>query len=156
VTDEWRHLPAPARPIAAATVTAVTAAHRQDRVALTEAVTELGAQDQAQTGLVLGTAVRVLLEARHPDGLDADDVREVLATSVRAAAAWCPEVDPQVTLFLLANALQVWDDDGSPPPAPAALALHAALLLDHLTVSEKPEEVLTAALSEIQRAQLND
>ncbi len=149
-------MPAPARPIAAATVAAVAAARQQDRAALTEAVAGLTAQDQAPTGLILGTAVRVLLEARHPDGLDADDVREVLSSSVRAAAAWCPEVDPQVTLFLLANALQVWDDDGSPPPKPDALALHAALLINHLTVGEKPEEVLTAALTEIERAQLND
>ncbi|WP_305789492.1 hypothetical protein [Symbioplanes lichenis] len=156
MTNEWRHLPAPARPIAAATVAAVGAARRQERVALTEAVAELAAQDQAQTGLILGTAVRVLLEARHPDGLDADDVREVLSSSVRAAAAWCPEVDPQVLLFLLANALQVWEDDGSPPPKPDALGLHAALLISHLTVGEKPEEVLTAALGEIERAQLND
>ncbi len=156
MTNAWRHLPPAARPITAATADAAAAARRQDHEALTAAVAQLTAQDQAATGLITGTAVRVLLETRHPDGLDADDVRTVLATSVRAAAPWCPDVDPQVTLFLLANALQVWDDDGSPPPKPDVLALHAALLIDHLRATETPEQILTAALAEIERAQLND
>ncbi|MFI5931567.1 hypothetical protein [Actinoplanes sp. NPDC051494] len=154
---QWRHLPAAARPIAAATTAAVTAAKEQDREALAEAVAELSAQDQAQTGLILGTSVRVQLEARHPDGLDADDIRTVLADSVRAAAPWCPDVDPHVVLYLLANALGVWqDDEGDPPPKPEALARHAALLLAHLTGADPIEPLLTAALAEIERAQLND
>ncbi|MEV4641641.1 hypothetical protein AB0J80_30285 [Actinoplanes sp. NPDC049548] len=156
MTDQWRHLPAPARPIGAATAAAVSAAHEQDREALSAAVAELSAQDQAQTGLISGTAVRLLLESAHPDGLDADDVRAVLEQSVRAAATWCPEVDPQVMLYLLAAALGVWDDDGSPPPKPDALALHAALLLAYLRGNRPITEVMTATLAEIQRAQLND
>lgn len=156
MTNPWRDLPAPARPIAAATAAAVAAAKEQNAENLAAAVAELTAQDQAQTGLILGTAVRVLLETRHPDGLDAGDVRGVLAGTVRAASAWCPGVDPHVTLYLLANALGVWEDDGEPAPKPDRLGLHAALLLDHLMVSEKIESVLTATLAEIQRAQLND
>lgn len=156
MSNEWRHLPAPARPIAAATTTAVAAAHDQDSEALTAAVAELGVQDQTQTGLILGTTVRLLLEVRNPDGLDADDVRNVLAETVRSAAPWCPEVDPQVVLYLLANALGVWDDDGAPPPEPEPLALHAALLIEHLLAPRTISEVLTATLDEIQRAQLND
>ncbi|OJF10336.1 hypothetical protein [Couchioplanes caeruleus] len=156
MTVQWRHLPAAARPIAAATAAAAMAARDQDRDALTEAVALLSTQDQTQTGLILGTAVRLQLEAAHPDGLDADDVRAVLEKSVRPAAAWCPEVDPQVMLYLLAGALGVWDDDGSPPPAPGALALHAALLLTHLSGARPIAEVITAALGEIQHAQLND
>ncbi|WP_067509717.1 hypothetical protein [Actinoplanes sp. TFC3] len=156
MTNQWRQLPAPARPIAAATAAAVTAAREQDAAALTGAVAELSAQDQGQTGLILGTAVRVLLETRHPDGLDADDVRAALAGTVRAASPWCPGVDPQVTLYLLANALGVWEDDGDPVPKPDRLGLHAALLLDHLIGAEPIEQVLTAALAEIERAQLND
>ncbi|AGL20628.1 hypothetical protein [Actinoplanes sp. N902-109] len=156
MTNEWRQLPAPARPIAAATAAAVRAAKEQDPQALTEAVAELGAQDQAQTGLILGTAVRLLLETRHPDGLDADDVRAVLAGTARSAAAWCPGVDPQVLLYLLANALGVWEDDGEPVPKSEALGRHAALLIDHLVAAEPITDVLTATLAEIQRAQLND
>ncbi|MEV4709352.1 hypothetical protein [Actinoplanes sp. NPDC049316] len=156
MTNEWRQLPAPARPIAAATSAAVAAARDHDVAVLTEAVAELGVQDQTQAGLILGTAVRLLLETAHPDGLDADDVRAVLAGSVRAAAAWCPGVDPQTMLYLLAGALGVWEDDGSPPPKPDELALHAALLIEHLTGTRPVTEVMTATLEEIQRAQLND
>jgi hypothetical protein len=156
VTNEWRHLPAPARPIATATAAAVTAAKQKDVSALADAVADLAAQDQAQTGLILGTAVRVLLESGHPDGLDADDVRAVLAGTVRSAAAWCPDVDPQVVLYLLANALGVWEDDGEPVPKPDRLGRHAALLIGHLIAATTIEDVLTAALAEIQRAQLND
>jgi hypothetical protein len=156
VTTKWRHLPAPARPIAAATASAAEAARAKDHAGLVSAVAGLTAQDQVQTGLILGTATRVLLEARHPDGLDADDIRAALSASVKAALPWCPEVDPQVILYLLASALGVWEDDGAPPPQPDALALHAALLIDHLAVTETVDDVLTAALDEIQRAQLND
>ncbi|MFI5494622.1 hypothetical protein [Actinoplanes sp. NPDC051859] len=156
MTAQWRHLPAAARPIAAATATAIAAAREQDRDTLTEAVAQLSAQDQTQAGLILGTAVRLRLEATHPDGLDAGDVRTVLENSVRAAAPWCPEVDPQVTLYLLAGALGVWDDDGAPPPKPDALALHAALLLAHLSHEQPIDQLLTATLAEIQRVQLND
>ena len=156
MTNEWRHLPAPARPIAAATAAAVAAARDEDQAALTDAVAELGAQDQTQAGLILGTAVRLLLEDAHPDGLGADEVRAVLADCVRTAATWCSRVDPQTTLYLLAGALGVWEDDGSPPPKPEDLALHAALLIEHLAGARPVTEVLTATLGEIQRAQLND
>ncbi|MEV8505718.1 hypothetical protein AB0368_12940 [Actinoplanes sp. NPDC051475] len=156
MTDQWRDLPAPARPIAAATAAAVRAAHERDGAALTEAVAELGAQDQVQAGLILGTAVRLLLESAHPDGLDAGDVRAVLEQTVRSAAPWCPEVDPQVVLYLLAGALGVWEDDGSPAPKPDALGLHAALLLAHLRGERPMTEVMVETLAEIRRAQLND
>jgi hypothetical protein len=155
VTNQWRHLPAPARPIAAATDAAVTAARDHDTEALSAAVAELTALDQAQAGLVLGTTVRVLLELTHPDGLDGDDIRTVLEQSVRSAAVWLPEVDPHVVLILLAGALGVHDDE-EPAPEPDALARHSALLIAHLLAARALPEVLTLALSEIERAQLND
>lgn len=155
MTNEWRHLPAPARPIAAATDAAVTAARAHDSEALTSAITELAAQDQAQTGLILGTTVRLLLEATHPDGLDGDDIRDVLEKSVRAAAEWHPEVDPHVVLILLAGSLGVHDDE-EPPPKPDALAHHSALLITYLLGPRSLPEFLTLALGEIERAQLND
>jgi hypothetical protein len=156
VTNDWRHLPAPARPIAAATDAAVSAARARDREGLAEAVGELAALDPAQSGLILGTAVRLLLEDTHPDGLDGDDVRAVLEHCVRAAALWQPDVDPHVLLLLLAGALGVLDDDGQPPPKPEVLAIHAALLLADLLKERPMREYLTAALAEIERAQLND
>jgi len=156
VTNDWRHLPAPARPIAAAADAAVAAATARDREALTEAVSVLAAQDPPQTGLILGTAVRLLLEDTHPDGLDGDDVRAVLEQCVRSAAEWQPDVDPHVVLLLLAGALGVLEDDGEPPPKPDALARHAALLLASLLRQRPMAGYLTAALAEIERAQLND
>ncbi|GAA3339756.1 hypothetical protein GCM10020358_24670 [Amorphoplanes nipponensis] len=155
MTNQWRHLPAPARPIAAATDAAVTAAREHDAEALTSAVDELAGQDQAQAGLILGTTVRLLLELTHPDGLDGDDIRGVLEQSVRAAAAWQPEVDPHVVLVLLAGALGVHDDE-EPAVRPDALARHSALLIAHLLGPRELPELLALALGEIERAQLND
>jgi hypothetical protein len=155
VTHQWRHLPAPARPIAAATDAAVAAARDHDNEALTSAVGELAALDQAQAGLILGTTVRVLLELAHPDGLDGDDIRAVLEQTVRSAAAWQPEVDPHVVLVLLAGALGVHDDE-EPALKPEPLALHSTLVIAHLLGARALKEVLTTALGEIERTQLND
>lgn len=142
--NSWRHLPPPARPIAGATAGAIAALR-----AGAEPDETLAAQDPALTGLILGTVVRLLLEDGHPDGLDADDVREVLAACVRA---W-PAADPQVMLWLLAGALGVLDEDGAPAPAPDVLARHAAALVDHLLAGRPVEPWLTAGLGEIQRTQ---
>ncbi|MET8151942.1 hypothetical protein ACIBSW_02750 [Actinoplanes sp. NPDC049668] len=155
MTNQWRHLPAPARPIAAAVDAAVTAARAHDTETLAAAVDELAAQDRAQASLILGTTVRLLLEVTHPDGLDGDDVRDVLEQCVRASAQWHPEVDPHVVLILLAGSLGVHDDE-EPPPKPDVLALHSALLIAHLLGPRPLPEFVTLALGEIERAQLND
>jgi hypothetical protein len=152
----WRHLPAPARPIAAATTDAVSAARHRERDALDDAVEVMAGLDPARTGLILGTAVRLLLEETHPDGLDGDAVRAVLESTVRAALDWQPEVDPHVVLQLLAGALGVIDEEEPAPPKPDVLARHAALLLADLAGERPIEPVLTAALAEIERTQLND
>jgi hypothetical protein len=155
MTATWRHLPAAARPIAAAADAAVAAVRDRDAETLTGAVGRLAALDPGQVALILGTAVRLLLEERHPDGLDGDDVRAVLESCVRGAAEWQPEVDPHVVLMLLAGALDV-HDDAEPPPKPDTLARHAALLLaDQLGATPLPD-LLTRALGEIERGQLND
>src|SRR5262245_40857506 len=154
--QNWRHLPPPARPIAAAATAAVTAAQRPDGDALDAAVADLAALDPAQTGLILGTTVRLLLEDTHPDGLDGDAVRAVLERCVVGAMTWQPEVDPHVILLLLAGALGVTEEDGAAPPKPEELARHAALLLADLLGSRPVRPFLTAALTEIERTQLND
>lgn len=170
MTVSWRHLPAPARPVAAAITAAVTAvragpgvagdpasaasiADRESAAAdLDRAVDELAGLEQAHTGLILGTTVRLLLEDGHPDGLGADDVRDALAACVRAH----PEAHPQVVLWLLAGALGVLDEDGVPAPRADALARNAALLLTDLLAGRDVQPWLTAALTEIQHTQLND
>jgi hypothetical protein len=155
--QNWRHLPSPARPIASAASHAIEAARRHDDEALSAAAGDLGALDPAQTGLVLGTVVRLLLEDAHPDGLDGEAVRGVLEQCVRAAAQWLPEVDPHVLLLLLAGALGVSaDDDDTPPPKPEVLARHAALLIADLAGARPLPPLFTAALAEIERSQLND
>jgi hypothetical protein len=168
MTQNWWHLPAPARPIAAAALAAVAAARNHDKDALVEAAGDLAALDPGQVGLILGTTVRVLLEDLHPDGLDGDDVRNVLEHCVHASAAWQADADPHVVLVLLAGALGVYEDDGEPAPKPESLARHAALLMADLldgatdTAVEAGAEYervaasLTTALREIERAQLND
>jgi hypothetical protein len=154
--QNWRHLPPPARPIAIAATAAVQAAQRRDAAALDDAVARLAALDPAPAGLILGTAVRLLLEDGHPGGLDGETVRAVLEHCVREAAGWQPDVDPHVVLLLLAGALGVDAEDGTPPPEPDASARHAALLLAELLGRRPVPPVLTAALAEIERTQLND
>jgi hypothetical protein len=150
----WRHLPPAARPIAAAAATAVIAAQSRDPAALDSAVDGLAALDPAQSGLILGTAVRLLLEDGHPDGLDGEAVRDVLEQCVRNAAQWQPEVDPYAVLQLLAGALGVLED-GTPPPKPDVLARHTALLMAGL-LGARPVSPFLTALADIERAQLND
>jgi hypothetical protein len=152
----WRHLPAPARPVAAAATAAFIAARSRDRDALDDAVGDLAALDPATSGVILGTTVRLLLEETHPDGLDGEAVRGVLERSVRGALDWQPEVDPHVVLLLLAGSLGVAEEDGTPPPKPEVLARHTALLLADLAGPRPLEPFLTAALDEIARVQLND
>lgn len=157
MTTTWRHLPASAREIAEAATAAVAAAVERDVEAYPMTVVRLAAADRA--GLVLGGVVRLLLEETHPDGLDGDDVRQVLERCVRSTAAWWPDVDPHVLLVLLAGALGVYDpgDDDSPPD-PAAIAGHAPLLVaDLLAATGRPlTDYLTAAFAEVARTELHD
>ncbi|MEV0805685.1 hypothetical protein [Micromonospora sp. NPDC050200] len=153
----WRHLPAPAREIAGAATDAVEAARARDGEAYEVATARLVGTERS--GLVLGAVVRLLLEETHPDGLDGDDVRQVLERCVRAAAPWRPDVDPHVVLVLLAGALGVYDPgEDDAPPVPAAIARHAPLLVaDLLAVTGRPVEgYLGAAFTEIERTERHD
>ncbi|MFG3604574.1 hypothetical protein [Micromonospora chersina] len=157
MTTTWRHLPASAREIAEAATGAVTAAADRDAEVYAPAVERLAAADRA--GLVLGGVVRLLLEEGHPDGLDGDDVRQVLERCVRSNAAWRPDVDPHVLLVLLAGALGVYDPgDDDAPPDPAAIARHAPLLVaDLLAATGRPlADYLSAAFAEVARTELHD
>jgi len=152
----WRHLPDPARAIAVAASDAVAAReHNRDRFGV--AVETLAGTEGS--GLVLGAVVRLLLEELHPDGLDSDDIRQVIENCLRAAAAWQPSVDPHTVLVLLTGALGIHDqDEQAPPPTPASLARHTALLVaDLLTATPRPLAwYLTATFAEIERTELHD
>ena len=136
---------------------AVAAVRARDVEAYEAASVRLAGAERS--GLVLGAVVRLLLEQTHADGLDGDDVRQVLEHCVRSTAEWRPDVDPHVVLVLLAGALGVYDpgEDDSPPD-PAAIARHAPLLVaDLLTATDRPlEGFLTAAFTEIERTERHD
>ena len=153
----WRHLPAPARAIAVTASAAVTAAGDHDRAVFEETVARLAAAEAA--GLVLGAVVRLLLEELHPDGVDGDDIRQILDDCVVAAAQWQEEADPHVTLVLLAGALGIYDqDEEARQPSPIELARNTALLVAHLLVAAKHPLAwyLNAAFAEIARTELQD
>jgi hypothetical protein len=155
MSTNWRHLPPAARSIAVAAVAAVEAARAKDVDAYDEAVERLAGLDSEQTGRVLGAVVRTLLEERHPDGLDGDDIRAALEHAVRSAGAW-RDVDPQVMVVLLVGALGIHETDEEAPIAPRALAGHAPLLIDDLLQQRSFAALLTRAFAEIERAETQD
>jgi hypothetical protein len=152
-----RSLPRAARAIATALTSAVGAASQGDAEALREAAGELAGLDSEQTGTVQGLVTRMLLEEQHADGLDGDDIRDVLAGCTRWAASWLPETDPHVLLIVLAGALGIHPEEheGVPRPAPSALAVHAPILIAHLLRgnAREFEPYLTTAFADIARNQ---
>ncbi len=143
-------LPAPVRALTAAVRDGVAAAGRADTVSFDDAVGRLAGLDPPLVAEVLGGTVRSLLEEKHPDGLDGEDVRAVLTDCARAAA-WA-DPDPAVLVVVLTGALGLTAEE---PPAvpPPAVARHALLLLAHLTAGAPPAAHLDAALTELARAQ---
>jgi hypothetical protein len=105
----WKELGGPARIIGTAIGQAVDAAGTHDRVAYESAVADLVALPAEQAGQVLGALVRLLLEDQHPDGMETDDIRLVLARCYRAAAGWLPleRLDVHTLAAALASALGI-------------------------------------------------
>lgn len=155
--NSWRDLPGPARAIGAAVIGTVEAARAGDREEYESRAIELLAQPLEPTGIVLASLVRSLLETQHPDGLDSDDIQQVLARCYGAAATWLPfeRIDVSVLVAVLASALGIhepgvtydemgvralgddeWRDptDEVPRKAPTAVeyAWHAPLLIADL------------------------
>ncbi|MEV6983270.1 hypothetical protein AB0M95_18715 [Sphaerisporangium sp. NPDC051017] len=147
----WRHLPKPARAIAEAATGAVEAARSRDAEAFPIEAARLAALDSEQVGNVLGAVVRSLLEELHPDGLTADDVRNLVAHSVRSAA-WFPGVEADVVVILVAGALGLHQSEAEGFTLDGAeVARHAPLLIvDLLAASGRSgNEVLAAAFAGI-------
>jgi hypothetical protein len=141
------------RTIAAAATDAVAAARTRDAAALTDAVTRLSTVDPARLAVVLGWMVRSLLEERHPDGLDGEDLRALLTGCATACGDWESEVDTGVLLVVLTGALGLSDPDEQPVVAPAAVARNAALLVAYLLSGRALGPYLDAAFAELRRSE---
>jgi hypothetical protein len=166
-------LPPAARAIASATTDAVAAAQAGDTAAFDDASSHLLLADPEHTRVILGDTVRLLLEEVLPDGVDGDDLRDIIDRSARAAAPWFPSIDPGVMVVVLSSALGIHPDtppeprtgeeqppelddpwDAVPPrPSAAAVTQHAvALLADLLSVRGRPlRGYLEAAFTEMAR-----
>jgi hypothetical protein len=165
-------LPPAARSIASATTDALAAAQASDTAVFDDACSRLLA-DPEHARVILGDAVRLLLEEMLPDGVDGDDLREIIHRSARSAAPWFPSVDPGVMVVVLSGALGIHPDtppdpstgeerqpelddpwDAVPPrPSAAAVTQHAIVLLaDLLSVRGRPlRGYLEAAFTEMAR-----
>jgi hypothetical protein len=144
--------------VAARVSAAVGAAATADAEELRSAAASLGALDAAHVSVVLGAVTRMLLEEQHPDGVDGDDLRAVLDGCARWALGWLPETDPEVLLVIVAGALGVHPEeaDGIARPEPAAIALHAPLLVAYLAGPKKVDSYVASAYAEIARAEVMD
>lgn len=176
----WRDLPEPARAIGAAVTRAVTAASSGDRPEYESASVELLSVPSEPAGIVLAAVTRSLLERQHPDGLDSDDISQVLARCYGGAVGWLPGVDVSVLLAVLASALGIhepgvtYDEVGAPKPGsasddwrdptdeippraptPAEYAWHAPLLISDLLTAGRMRlaTTLDAAFAEIAEAE---
>lgn len=105
----WRDVPGPAREVGAAIRRSVDMATAADRTNYQHSITELAALPAEQTGLVLGAVVRMLLEQQYGGGLDADDIREVLAGCRTDTGGWLPptSVSSTVLIAVLSSALGI-------------------------------------------------
>jgi hypothetical protein len=155
VHGDYRAWPGSAGRMAGTVDAAVAAARAGDPVAFAEAAAGLAALDREQVAVVLGTVTRQLLERSHPDGLDADDVRHVLTSTAKRAAAWYPALDGAALLEALTGTLGVTDPDGEPHPDPDAVLAHGVLLITGQleVLGQQLPPVLNFALGELQRAQ---
>ncbi|GAB1510318.1 hypothetical protein [Actinophytocola sp. KF-1] len=165
-------LPPAARAIASATTDGIAAAQVGDTAAFDDACSRLLLADPEHVRVILGDTVRLLLEEVLPDGLDGDDLREIIHRSARSAAPWFPGVDPGVMVVVLSSALGIHPDtppepsagewppelddpwDAVPPrPSASAVTQHAVILLaDLLAVRGRPVRgYLEAAFTEMAR-----
>jgi hypothetical protein len=117
--------------------------------AVVDGTADLSTVDAERVGLVLGTAIRAQLEAGHPDGLDGDDIRQVIAACQGAG------IDPDVLLIVLAGALGIHPEEADqiPRPSPEEVTTHAVRLLTCLVPPHRTDKALAAALRQIEQAE---
>jgi hypothetical protein len=146
-------MPAAARDLSTATEDGVAAVRGTDPAALADAIARLADRHFTRASLLLGGILRILLEERHPDGMDGEDVRAVLTRCVVAGSAWPSEVDPQVLLVVLTGALGLAHPDEQPPLPPPAVARAALLLTADLLGPRPLAPYLTTALADLSRSE---
>ncbi|MGW5452578.1 hypothetical protein [Nocardia sp. NPDC003979] len=147
--SDW---PMPARAIATTVAASVAAARTRDESAFLEHTADLADLPVDQVTIVLSAVIRDLLEAAHPDGLAADDIRAVLTDVLRDSLPWLPTLDPTAVATALTGALGIDEHPDRPPtnPHPAAI-----LLIAHLSEATRiPTEAgITRAINEVARAE---
>jgi len=134
---------------------AVDAVERADADEFASAGAELAGFDADQARIVLGWVLRQTLEERHPDGLDADDLRDAVATTARAVG-WFPALDARILVVVLTAALGEHPDPEEIPRLGHALVLqHSVLLVHDLAPAGGPSlrQRIDAALGEVRRAE---
>jgi hypothetical protein len=134
---------------------AVDAVARADAADFDAAGADLAGFDADQARIVLGWVLRQGLEERHPDGLDADDLRDAVATAA-GGATWFPALDARILVVVLTAALGEHPDPEEVPRLGHALVLQHSLLLVHdlVTAGGPPlRRRIDAALAEVRRAE---
>ncbi|WP_344478319.1 hypothetical protein [Kineococcus aurantiacus] len=126
-----------------------------DAEGFARATGDLAGFDAEQARVVLGHVLRQALEEQHPGGLDADDVRDAVAATARAAG-WFDALDPRVLVVVLVAALGEHPDPEELPRLGHALVLQHSVLLVHdlATGPGRPlRRALETALAEVRRAE---
>lgn len=130
---------------------AVAASAAADEPALRRAVGALLAADDSQVRAVLHELVLRLVERAFPDGLDADDARDLVTRVAGWAAGWLAQADTYPVALILGGALSVHEEEL--PVAPDALLTAAAVTVDRLLAGEPPRRWLDEAFAELRRAE---
>ncbi len=138
---------------------AVAAAGERPASRLDGALDRLSGADPHHVQRLLAAAVRPALERHHPDGVDGDDLADLLEQVVTAYAREL-DVDPLALAVVLTGAFGIaLGDPDSPAPqvVPGSVVRHAVLLLAHLEPDRhRVRALLDAAWLEIARADHQD
>ena len=148
-----------ARTVADATDRGIRSARAHDGGDFAEAVEILGVHADAARA-VHAHMVRELIETAYQDGLDSDDVADVLTRTVADATGWDAPVDPTAVAVVLTGALGVNEPadpgDAGTPASSASQVIGAAILVAaRLTTDTGVDhgDFLRRAVEEIRRAQ---
>lgn len=155
MTARYQSWPEPARTMARAIDATVSAAQAGEADDFAAGLADLNRVDRAQLAVLLGAVMRDLLERAHPDGLDADDVEQLLDSCIKATTPWFGLLDTDALVRALTGALDITDPDDAPELAGPAVVTHGLLLIaDQLsTMNQALPAVLELALQELMRAQ---